>query len=402
MFNQYIQQKNYLASFPYWNYLYVNIPCYSKHITYYAPTIIKYKMKDLRDNDSIEYDLRKHGLIDTVLESYMKRIEYWGDEGYVLGKLANEMAKLKPNDRKSAIDTFEKSFQMEGYKSDELFPLYYLDAVLDEHRKNRYSLDSLYDLYFKLQEVIDYNLENNVKHKDDWVRTDTTLGKMIQPFLTCEKITEFFKPLTDSIPTPALYEKVSSLLSKAGCTGSEYYAEIAIAMYKLKPTSAAAINIAKSFHSKSDFSTAKDYYLKGVEGVNNAGEKADIYFSVANIEYSNGNCVMAKKYAQSALDANPNHGNAHLIIAYCYAKSASSSTADLIDGRSVFWAAVDRAVKAKTVDPTVAEKANQMINSYSSNFVTKEDAFFKGFTVPEGGSFTVPGLGISTTVRYKN
>ena len=402
MFNQYITQKDYTSAFPYWNYLLNNIPCYSKHITYYGPTIVKYKMKELRDeNDSI-YQLRKDGLIDTVFLSYHLRIKFWGQEGYVLGKLANEMANLRPNDRKSAIDTFARSFEMEGNSSNELFPLYYLDAVLDEHRKDRYSLDSLYDLYFKLQEVVEYNLVNDAKNKDSWVRTDTTMAKMIQPFLTCEKITEFYKPLTDSIPSSELYNKVATLLSKANCTQSEYFSEVAIALYKIKPSSDAAINIAKSFHAKSEFGKAKDYYLKGVDGIKDNIEKSNVYFSVANIEYSNGNCVTAKTYAQSALDANPNHGNAHLIIAYCYAKSSGSATADLIDGRSVFWAAVDRAFKAKTVDPSVAEKANQMITSYSSSFVTKEDAFFKGFTVPEGGSYTVPGLGITTTVRYKN
>jgi len=402
MFNQYIQQKDYTSAFPYWNYLLNNIPCYSKHITYYGPTIIKYKMKELRDENDSLYQLRKDGLIDTVFLSYQLRIKFWGQEGYVLGKLANEMASLRPNDRKSAIDTFAKSFEMEGNNSDDLFPLYYLDAVIDEHRKDRYSLDSLYDLYFKLQKVVDYNLENNEKKKDDWVRTDTTLAKMIQPFLTCENVTNYYKPLTDSLPSPELYTKVASMLAKAGCLQSEYFSEIAIELYKIKPSSEAAINIAKSFHAKSEFRKAKEYYIKGVDGIKDNIEKSNVYFSVANIEYSNGNCVSAKNYAQNALEANPNHGNAHLIIAYCYAKSSGSATADLIDGRSVFWAAVDRAIKAKTVDPSVAEKANQMIASYSSSFVTKEDAFFKGFTVPEGGSYTVPGLGIPTTVRYKN
>lgn len=131
-------------------------------------------------------------------------------------------------------------------------------------------------------------------------------------------------------------------------------------------------------------------------------EKAEVYFEVANIEYNNGNCSGAKKYAESALAANPNHGSSHLIIAFCYASSTGSCTGDKIDGRSAYWAAVDRAYKAKSVDPSVTEKANEMINKYSAGFVTKADAFFKGFTYEEGASYTVPCLGVSTTVRYKN
>ena len=91
---------------------------------------------------------------------------------------------------------------------------------------------------------------------------------------------------------------------------------------------------------------------------------------------------LSNRYAKKVLAINPNNGAAHLIIASGYAKSKRSCTADGIDGKSVYWAAVDRAVKAKTVDPSVAEQANKFINVYSAYFIKGEQAFFKNFPVP--------------------
>ncbi len=114
-----------------------------------------------------------------------------------------------------------------------------------------------------------------------------------------------------------------------------------------------------------------------VDGVTDTAAKEEVYQTMSNLEYASGNISAAKNYANKVLAINPNNGAAHLIIASSYAKSASSCTADGIDGASVYWAAVDRAVKAKTVDPSVTEQANKFIAVYSAYFVKGEQAFFQ-------------------------
>ena len=121
---------------------------------------------------------------------------------------------------------------------------------------------------------------------------------------------------------------------------------------------------------------------------------------MASLEYAAGNVSKATSYAKKVLAINPNNGAAHLIIVSGYAKSKDACKSDGIDGKSVYWAAVDRAVKAKSVDPSVAEQANKFINVYSAYFIKGEQAFFKNFPVQEGGTYTVPCLGVSTIVRF--
>ncbi|MFW6327855.1 MAG: hypothetical protein ACOC2F_06030, partial [Bacteroidota bacterium] len=66
---------------------------------------------------------------------------------------------------------------------------------------------------------------------------------------------------------------------------------------------------------------------------------------------------------------------------------------------AVYWAAVDKYIKAQNVDPSMAEEANQRISQYSRYFPDKEDAFFYDYTV--GKSYTVGcWINETTSVRF--
>lgn len=402
MFNQYLQQKEFGNAYLYWQYLFNNIPCYSKHITYNGPLIIKYYMKDLRASDKDAYEARLEGLIDSVMLCYEYRIKYWGGRGEVLAKWANDLAKLRPDQRGAALQMFAESIDLTGNKTDDVTPIYYLDAAIDEYKKERYTMDSLLMLYFQLREITDYNLAEPASKKDDWVRTDTSILKMIQPYLNPEAIEAFYKPMTDTYPDSlALLKKAQEVLGLAGGNRSDYAFDLAVKLYQLEPSAESAVAIGNSYYARKEKSTAFNYYLKGVDNLKDQVEKADLIVRMADIKLDEGNYSEAKRLAKSALDINPNQGEAYLILATIYTRMAGSCTADNLDGASVYWAAYDMASKAESVDASLSGKASQVKSASAARFPSQEDAFFKGFTVSEGGAFTVPCLGVSTTVRYR-
>lgn len=402
MFNQYFKAKDYQAVYPYWEYLFSNAPVVSKRVTFNGAFIAKKYLILLKKTDPAAYELRKDGLIDTIMLSYDMRIKYWGEKDIVMAKKAADMFKLLPQFRDSAMGMFEESVKNLGYDTEYKTTLYYLQSAITENKRDKYSVDSLFDLYFQLQEIISYNIKQEGKSKNKWVVCDTTVTKMMRPYFTCEKIEEFFKAKTDSTPNDIeLLKKVSNLLEIAKCNKSPYALDIAIKVYQVEPGSSAAISIAKTYRGMGNSAQALSWYSKGVGEVTDTAEKAEIYQTMSSLEYASGNISGAKKYANKVLALNPNSGAAHLIIASSYAKSVGACSADGIDGLSVYWAAVDRAVKAKTVDPSVTEQANNFINVYSAYFIKGEQAFFKTFPVPEGGTYVVPCLGVSTIVRFK-
>ena len=64
----------------------------------------------------------------------------------------------------------------------------------------------------------------------------------------------------------------------------------------------------------------------------------------------------------------------------------------------MFWVAVDKCIKAKQIDPSVADRANSMISIYSQHYPSVETIFFNDYA--EGQSYTVGGwINETTTIR---
>jgi hypothetical protein len=86
-------------------------------------------------------------------------------------------------------------------------------------------------------------------------------------------------------------------------------------------------------------------------------------------------------------------------MAYASSRPYGNDAKGAILNKSVYWAAVDKFVKAKQVDPTVEATANEYIASYSKYYPTKEERF----DLPNefsGSSFYVGGwIGESTAIR---
>ncbi|MBR4460401.1 MAG: hypothetical protein IKS26_02730, partial [Paludibacteraceae bacterium] len=110
----------------------------------------------------------------------------------------------------------------------------------------------------------------------------------------------------------------------------------------------------------------------------------------------------ARAALNRSLEFVPNQGRCYMLMGVMYAASkpyTDGSAKAAILNKTVYWVAVDKFVKAKSVDPTCADDANKLISTYSKYFPTKEERF----DLPGefgGGTFCVGGwIGECTTVR---
>ncbi len=128
-------------------------------------------------------------------------------------------------------------------------------------------------------------------------------------------------------------------------------------------------------------------------------DKADYQYTIAQIYYSKlGNYPRTKTHALNSLEFNPANGKAHMIIGLAYA-GAKGIFDDPVLSKTVYWVAVDRLVRAKQVDSSLAEDVDKLIATYSRHFPSKEDIFFKP-ELQDGKSFYVGGwIGESTICR---
>jgi tetratricopeptide (TPR) repeat protein len=99
------------------------------------------------------------------------------------------------------------------------------------------------------------------------------------------------------------------------------------------------------------------------------------------------NFPTARTYALKAISLNPNDGQSYIMIGDMYAESARDCGDNELTQRAPYWAAVDKYIKAKQVDPSVAEDAEKRISSYSVYFPSAQTVFF--YALQEGGTYKV-------------
>ena len=108
----------------------------------------------------------------------------------------------------------------------------------------------------------------------------------------------------------------------------------------------------------------------------------------------------ARDYAYEAIKLNSKSGDPYILIGNAYIAGSDDCSQSDFEQRAVYWTAVDKYKKAKSIDPSVSQKANELIEKYSSYFPLKEETFFHGYV--DGQEYTIGGwINEKTVVRTR-
>jgi len=223
-------------------------------------------------------------------------------------------------------------------------------------------------------------------------QVENVLDGILGEVATCERLIPLYQKGFDAHKTDTkwLRRAVSRLFSKE-CTEDALYPKMVEAWVNSDPSPKAYIFYAGVLQKRGEKKKALEYRNKAVDLESDPYKKADYLYRIATTMYGSS----AVKYARRALKHRPNMGKAYLIIARMYAKSANSCGTDEVSKRMVYVAAVNKARRAKAVDPSITSKANRYINSYSAHFPSKKLLFTKGV---KSGSKHKIGCWIGETV----
>lgn len=228
----------------------------------------------------------------------------------------------------------------------------------------------------------------------------------------CSKLDEIYAAAVQSnLNNLDMLQKIAKLYKRVRCTESDVYFAACEAAHKLQPTDESAAGCASMSAKKGDYEQAIAYYDQAIKlaMVEDAMEDvADYQYNVAFYYYNNlKKYSEARKYAQASiatlqgLGVNKGQGRCYIIIGMCYASTQlyPQDAKGRILNKTVYWAAVDKFVKAKQVDPSVEAQASEFISSYSKYYPTKEERFdlpneFSGSTYYVGG-----WIGETTSIR---
>ena len=228
----------------------------------------------------------------------------------------------------------------------------------------------------------------------------------------CSKLDEIYAAAVQgNLTNLDMLQKIAKLYKRVRCTESEVYFAACEAAHKLQPTQESAAGCASMAAKKGDYEQAIAYYDQAIKLAmveDELEDVADYQYNAAFYCFNNlKKYPEARKYAQasiatlSGLGQNKGQGRCYIIIGMCYAATRlyGNDAKGAILNKTVYWAAVDKFVKAKQVDPSVEAQASEFINSYSKYYPTKEERFdlpgeFSGNTYYVGG-----WIGESTAIR---
>jgi tetratricopeptide (TPR) repeat protein len=225
------------------------------------------------------------------------------------------------------------------------------------------------------------------------------LDQKIEELLTCDRLVPLYRRDFESNRSNAQWLKraVSRMYHKE-CTGDALYEELAEAYAQADPSADAYMFLSNILEGKGKIAEAKDMRKKAIGLETDPTKKAKLLLQEAQDLSKRGRRSAARAKANEALKFNPSNGNAYLLIATMYAKSANSCGDNLFSKRMTYVVALNKARRAAAVDPSMASKVRRFVKSYASNIPTKQDGFAEGYKA--GDSFKV-GCWIGETVRVQ-
>lgn len=402
LYREFYKQENYADAIPWWQKTIAICPKYSKNLWIHGETMYKTKLEK-------ESDPKKQAvLFDSLMWVYDQRILNFGDdprtpEGYVLGQKGISILKYKKEDYLNAYEVLKKSIGLMGSQSSAPVILTYMQSSRQLFIDGTIDAGQVLTDYETTMEIAEANLK--LTPDDDGF---ITAKEGIESYFSnsgaasCEALTKLYGPKLGALKDdPEWLKKVTKQLKKAGCTDIQLFSDASEALFSVEPSAEAAHNIAALFMRREQFDRASEYLQKAIDIGANSAELPDMYYELAFLNFQHyKNYQRARALALNAIEARPNWGKPYILIGQCYIGARNQVFNDEWDRKTVFWVAVDKFIKAKTVDPEVTDEANNLINTYSEYFPNNEEVFFH--TLKEGDSYTVGGwIGETTKIRSK-
>ncbi|MBO7133110.1 MAG: tetratricopeptide repeat protein [Bacteroidales bacterium] len=382
-YTEFYNQKNYKDAYPTWKWCFDNCDDKvaektTKNVFIQGPTILE-NVIAMREGAARE------AAIDTLLLIYDKRIQLYGQEGTYLGSKAIMLNKYRPQNYVEVYEMLVRTYEVAGKSTAYGVLKLYMVVALNRYNKEEITKETMVNIYSAISDALAEQMEKETK--DDKKAKIEDAAKAVEELFVnssaadCKSIIDVFSPKFEADPTNVeLAKKIVNLLRKGNsdeCKLSDLYMRAAIVMYENEKSSAAAHAIGQAYFKRGESAKAEQYYTEAISLEEENAKKADMYYELGLLYFTGmNNYAKARQAARNALSADPNCGKAYMLIGKVYAAGGKDCGEDAFQKKCLYWLVVDQFQKAKSVDPSVASEANQLIARYSEHFPSENDAFW--------------------------
>jgi len=401
LYREFLKQNNYKDAKGHWVKCFSECPTSFQNIYIEGVKIYKY----FADNE--KNPIRKGEYIDTLLLIYDRRIQYFGQKqkASILGRKGVDMlvyASGNIQKTEAAFKTMEESFNTDPSVSEAVISSY-ISAGATLYKESKLDAIAILDKYSAASDKLDAMLKSKPGDASILNTKASIDGSLRSLNLSCEVLENAFAPKLKANPNDTvLLAKIANFMGDSRCYDSPTYLSASESLYKLNPSANSAYTIAQMNYNKKNYSKAVEYYKEAAKLENDKDRLGNIYYEMAVCYSQIGQKSAARESAQNAISNKSNWGKPYILIGILYASSNESCKSGDCDNNVVFWAAVDKFIKARNVDsdPETSKEASEYISRYSQYFPDKESAFFCGLS--DGQSYTVGcWINETTTVRTR-
>lgn len=401
-----VKQKNYKDAYEPWKIVFTQCPL-AKGTALYSDGLKI--VKDLYAKDAAN----KETYYDFILKIYDQRAKYYGTNkkyptSYLQGMKALDMVNYKADDkavRAEAIKLLETAMAGDPSTIQPAFLQTYMQQLVLQLKDGEASAEAVVDAYVKCTDLMPKveAATTNEKIKD---ACETSKANIEQIFAQsgaadCATLEKIFQPqLAANTANQDWLTRVNKLLGD--CTDSDLFYATSEALHKISPAASSARGLAKMYLKQNDVAKAVSYYEEAIKLETDDVLKGKYYYELALVNFSGNNFSAARQAAYNAIQLRSDWGMPYIVLAKVYASGARNIGEKDYEKKAGYWAAVDKLVKAKSVDQSedVQKEATDLIRQYSQYFPSKEDLFFEG--LKDGSAHHVGGfINENTTVRAR-
>ena len=405
VFYEFAKNDNYADAAGPWLELYNTCPEYSKNIYKYGAQILNWQIEQEKDA------AKKAVLIDRLMGMYDNRIKYFGDDSYiptprVLGLKAIDYYNLPtPKDplKKEAYKWMEQAIDGLEDKTDAAFLQYYIIISINIYKEEPTHVDKLIQDYIKTNDILLRNAnDSTLKTASRYAQVKDANNSYIaqSKALNVETLDKIYAQGVEEKKTNITYLcSVIGLYKAVGGDESQVYFSAAAYAHQIQPSEESAVGCANMALGKKEFSECIKYLEDATNLSNSDINKASYQLNIANIYLNNlKNYSKAREHAYKSLGYNSTQGKPYLLIGDLYARSTGIYSDEVLT-KTIYYVAVDKFIKAKQVDASVTNEANEQINKYSKYFPDDNEVFMHP-DLEKGKPYTVGGwIGETTIVR---
>lgn len=367
-------------------------------------------LSQIKDRNSADYKKYFDELMD-VYDLRMKYIPEFISKGMkgvpsvadALGAKAVDYLQFAPApDLNTAYNWLKESVHAEKGGSKGAVLHYFLDTSMQKVKADDNHTDQFFQDYIDASKYADDALAAETKEAKKanlQAIKDNLVAMFIQSGVAdCESLQNIYGPKVEASKTDSAFlKKALNILKLMKCNESEVYFKASEYMYQIDPTADAAVGVAYMYYKKGDYDNAVKYFDEALAKETDNDKKAEMAYATAAALMQAKKLSQARSYCQKAMSFKENYGEPYILLAQLYGSNPNWTDEPALN-KCTYFVVIDKLQRAKAVDPSVTERANELISTYSRHTPQAKDLFMLGYKA--GDRITIGGwIGESTTIR---